>query len=473
MSSNEVNPVTNLGEFFDKDTNTTEDLQSAPDDRQTAYNNAIPPMFDIEDAPDNFDIDSMLAGMSPFKNKKFRVERKLPDNHYFEISKANIWDKILNISDMVLESKLVKTGGKLNFFDFEIADENMVDVRFGDHTNKILIKIPFLNSKGMVGESLQFYKPDLKAYVISCEEEGFLIHKDIERNKFMTYLFNKYCYVKQGINADSEERKVQRKSLFVDGNEYQQRCLVNEELLHQFLEPISKITEKRSKNEGEISTNRVHFYNDHAIIKCDSNSYVFLDYPKGMNFPEITVGSSFINILFALMSKPDPNQILEVSTIGTQRIMVKSPFFEVSGSQYDRLDLDEIEDFENIALSMQSDKFTWIDQYLLGRITKYSCNMRLCSKKLLFNYSGDGDVMCIALHEDDNKDFRYINILNPHKQNEAFPSLSKPVIVDSQSLRRLLNAFSDRDNVGALIREKEVIIKNKSKGISVLLTALE
>jgi hypothetical protein len=347
----------------------------------------------------------------------------------------------------------------------------VVDVRFGDQIYKILVKIPLRNIKGMIGESFYFFKPDLKTYVISCGEEGFIIHKDVEIKKLKTYLFMKYVPIKVGMDVESEEGKLRHESVFFDKNEYQHHSFVNAKMFYDFLEPLSKITEKKSKDEGNINTNRVHFYNNHAIIVCACKSFIASDYPNGVKFPEVTVGTSFINLLFALMSKPHPSQALEIRVMDNKRIKVISEDFELSGSCYSRLNLDDIEDFEDIALSFHDNKFTWIDTYLLERIVKYSNNMRLSAKTLLFNYGNGGDIKCIALHKDDNKDYNYINYLNPHKQHDFAP-FDKPVVVSSQSLGRLLNAFSDRHNVGILIRDKQVIVKNNNRSMHIVLTSM-
>jgi len=404
---------------------------------------------EIGDAPDFFDEEGFLEERKLLQKGKQVKSTSERDEPYVSFQKSDILN-LINISDIVLISKFMAGNGKFNFIEFDVVDKNIVIARFRDRQNYVTMKI-FASSNKMKGSKILFFIGDFKTYVFFCENESFVIQK-IESGKYKTDLFGKPVYMKTGKYTDIDGT---REKAFFDTEEYKHSNSINAKLFREILLPLSKITEKSNKNEKYSHNNRVSFYQNNALVVCDDLSYLLLPFPKELNLPDCTIGGSLVNIISALLPESYRGQI-EVSQSPKKRIKFQTPDFEISGCTYQMFSSDE-----RIILptSLNNSNLTVISKDKIRRIASYSCNMRLSTGEIVFNYDDNGLTKCYILHNDDGKDYNYVINLSTEKESPCLP-LVNPPFVCAKSLRRLLKAFErNKCNLNILIQSEQVILK--------------
>ena len=474
----ELTPVGDLSVFFEE--------EDKPEISSTLGNEHGD--FDFDDllelkdavAPDSSDQDSSSLIQALENTEDQKAYAHIPKGPYAVIPKSEMLRGI-NIGDMVLGNDLYtslspsssKKQSKMkasysinllekdkpippttvyNFFALKFAND-VVFIKLSNRINYITIKAP-ASSSNMTTDYLCFFKNDLKAYVFSCEDDGFVISKQESRR--LTYLFRIYVTMKSVILSEEKGAEI-----FDDNNPYDHSCYVDANTIRPVAYSISQVAEKKSKNEKLPRANRVQFYGNTAITVLPGNSFLIHSFPDDTRIPNCKVGTSFINILSALVPV-DSREKIEIRLSSAQRIKVVSDSFEMSSPLYNNEGSDYLNEIQKILRSVHEYNFTMIDMGLLRRIASYSCSMRLSKEKLVFHFEEGGRVLCFILHEEDSRRYRYPPIcLNTVSETHNPEKLKLEIAIEAQPLHRLLKAFERSDYLGMFLCNTYIMLKGE------------
>jgi len=393
-------------------------------------------IYSIEDAPDDFDLLSMIER---FDDKGLKKREKYEKQYGFptiSMLKDEIWHA-LSVSASIFDN-LPKSWEERKALHFQVNND-MVNVRFSDLTNYVTIELYQASTDKQFDDIVGFSKRDVNINTSFSSDNYLDIIK--KPNKFHVALFDDLVPI-ETVRFDYD---AQRREVF-DDTVYKPFSKVYTNPLKEFLSIFAHLTSIKTSIRGRTVGSRLYFIDGKAYLIHEDSSVLAYPLEDNINFPNCCISSKFIKALSKLLDA-HRNESVNIN-ISEKRLQVVGNGFTISTSLFTVKN--EIKQKTNEILDLISQaEYVPVKVPMLLDISHYTNAIQFTDRKIGMNYSADGRILCTPkVHVF----FRYDNSFLVSKDgSDQHTTLDKPLIVSTYAIQRLLPAFKNAYTVDVLL----------------------